>query len=313
LASRFTTARPHRKLAKTSNFLSTVTALSLSSIAVGQASDRWEQAGGGAVAILPIPNPAAVITGGSLVCAEQRWALRLRLDRQPQVPALSDKAALSIGQADFTVEVEQDWGSATIPLTTEMLELLKSGTRLTVATEDVGDPPPSATFALRGSRAVIEAIAPLCSQVDMSAYTAVTLLETDPAVETAKPLLAAEAKLFRAATGRQPTYAATTLMLEGDKRLMFASLCGSSNYYGRSGCTLAGFAATGPTSEWRPVYNSEGVLLYTDPRASTGGWPNLVTLPVVEGAEPEHWMWNGSEYQNAATVTQVEDDVPPPR
>lgn len=94
---------------------------------------------------------------------------------------------------------------------------------------------------------------------------------------------------------------------------MFASLCGSTSYYGRSGCTLSGFASASPGSEWKPVYNSEGVRLYTDPKVANGGWPNLVTLPVTDGVEPEHWMWDGSEYRNAAAVAEIEDDVPPPR
>ena len=42
------------------------------------AADRWEEAGSGAVAILPLPKPATAITGGSFYCSEQRWAFLLR-------------------------------------------------------------------------------------------------------------------------------------------------------------------------------------------------------------------------------------------
>ncbi len=309
MASRVPATGPQCRLA---GLLIVAASLSLP-LAPARAADRWEQAASGSVATLPLPSPAHAITGGALSCAKQRWSLRLWIDRPPQVSPLSDRATLAIGQARFPVAIEQDRISATIRLSPEILDLLKSGSRLTITVEDDVDPPPSATFALRGSRAVLEAIAPLCSQVDMSAYVAVTLSEADPAVEIARPLLAAEARLFRAATGRQPAYAATTLSLDGDRRLMFASLCGSTSYYGRSGCTLAGFAAASPDSEWQPVYNSEGVRLHTDPRVSNGGWPNLVTLPVTDGVEPEHWMWDGTEYRNAAAVAEIEDDVPPPQ
>ena len=42
-----------------------------------------------------------------------------------------------------------------------------------------GEDAPKATFNLRSSKLVIEAIAPRCSQIDMSAFEAVSLSETD--------------------------------------------------------------------------------------------------------------------------------------
>ena len=145
----------------------------------------------------------------------------------------------------------------------------------------------------------------------MSAYARVVLSETDPAVETAKILLADEAKLFRAETGKQPIHAAATIGLSEGRQLLFASLCGSTSYYGQSGCTLLGFASEGPGSEWRQVYGNEGVLLHTDPNMSNGGWPNLVTLPVVGGVQPDYWAWNGTEYENVeALVAGDEEEAP---
>ena len=58
----------------------------------------------------------------------------------------------------------------------------------------------------------------------------------------------AEAKLFRAAAGKPPVFASAMLPLNGGRKLMFASLCGSTSYYGPSGCTLSGFAAEG---DWK--------------------------------------------------------------
>ena len=80
-------------------------------------------------------------------------------------------------------------------------------------------------------------------------------------------LLADEIKLFREFTLKQPVVATTTLDIAADKRLMFASLCGSNNYFGDSGCSLTGYAADGADSIWRMVYETEGVHVYLDPEA----------------------------------------------
>ena len=108
-------------------------------------------------------------------------------------------------------------------------------------------------------------------------------------------LLADEIKLFREFTLKQPVVATTTLDIAADKRLMFASLCGSNNYFGNSGCSLTGYAADGADSIWRMVYETEGVHVYLDPKHANGGWPNIVTLPVVGGTEPTHWVWSGDQ------------------
>src|SRR5262249_21920490 len=144
-----------------------------------------------------------------------------------------------------------------------------------------GKDAPRATFNLRSSKLVIEAIAPRCSQIDMSAYRSVSLSPTDAAVPQASALLKDEIRLFREFTQKAPTVATAILEFPEGKRLMFASLCGSINYFGDSGCSLTGWSADGAESAWRPAYETEGVLLYTDPGQATDGWPNLVTLPVV--------------------------------
>lgn len=270
------------------------------------ASDRWEEAGSGAVAILPAPLKAASITGGSLHCAEQRWSLRLRTEGKI-TPIADAKTGIDIDGTVFesAADIARDYASLRIPY--EALELLKEGSRLNVRL--TGDPKkPDAVFALRGSRAVLDAIAPRCSQVDMSAYTPVTLDAEHPAVEPAKKLLVEWAKGYRAWSGKQPTYAAAVLDVAPDKKLMFASICGSPNYFGASGCSLNGYAADSTGAEWRQVYETEGVLLHTDPKTSNGGWPNLVTLPAVNGTEASHWIWNGSEYELRELIAAEQDE-----
>jgi hypothetical protein len=272
------------------------------------ASDRWEEAGSGAVAILPPPQAAKGIAGASLVCAEQRWSFLFRTEPGAVVPGWRSPATLTAGGIVLESEAVEVGGSVSMALPADHLEALKRASRMAFAATDGTV---AAGFPLRGSRAVLDAVEPRCSQVDMSAYRRIALSETDPAVETAKALLAEEARLFRAETGKQPVHAAATVDLAGGGRLLFASLCGSTSYYGRSGCTLSGFASDGPGSEWRPVYGNEGVLLYIDPGVSSGGWPNLVTLPPNGGSEPDHWAWNGQEYENVEALVAGDGEIAP--
>lgn len=273
------------------------------------ASDRWEEAAGGAVAILPVPLKAEAITGGSLYCAEQRWALRLRAERPDPAAPLSDAGLIVVDGAKFPVKAAQTATDITMPVPVEAVEALKNANRLAVsvgAGAETGKV--SAIFALRGSGAVIAAIAPRCSQVDMSAFTAVSLSPEDASVAGAQNLLADEIKLVRQFAGKAPTVTAALLKLDGDKQLLFASLCSESSYYGASGCTLSGFAAESASATWREVYSTEGMRLHTDPANANGGWPNLVTLPLANGLEPIHWTWNGAAYQlRDQPVTEADD------
>src|SRR5262249_17854730 len=116
-------------------------------------------------------------------------------------------------------------------------------------------------------------------------------------VPQATALLADEIKLFRNFTSIDPVVSTVVLELGAEKRLLFASLCGSKSYFGSSGCSLTGYAADGVADEGKKVYETEGVLLYLDPGQSADGWPNLATLPVVGGTEPTHWAWSGEAYQ----------------
>jgi hypothetical protein len=256
------------------------------------AGDRWQEAGSGAVAILPIPLKTAVIKGGSLFCDEQRWAFRLRVEAAARSSQEAD-VVVAVDSAEFTAKASLSPGVATISVPFEMLEPLKAGNRLSFTI----DSELAAMFSLRGSRAVLEAVAPRCSAVDMSAYENVALSETDQSVGTAARLMAEEEALFREATGKEPVLAAASVKVAPHAELIFASLCGSDRYYGQSGCTLSGFVRQSAGEDWREVYNSEGVALYLDRKTSAGGWPDLVTLARDSGAEPSHWMWTGLAYE----------------
>jgi hypothetical protein len=257
------------------------------------AGDRWEEAGSGAVAILPVPLKATAITAGSLSCAEQRWSFRLRVETNSAAPRQETDAVVAVDGVDLPAKASLNPDAATIAIPFEMLELLKAGNRLSFAFDGAR----STVFSLKGSRAALDAVAPRCSEVDMSAYQSVALSETDQAIGTAAKLMAEEAALFREATGKQPVLAAASVKIAPDAEMVFASLCGSDRYYGESGCTLSGFARQGASGDWREVYNSEGMALYLDPKTSADGWPDLVTLAQGGGAEPSHWMWNGLAYE----------------
>lgn len=261
------------------------------------AADRWQEAGAGAVAILPAPKAAVGIEGGSLYCIEQSWAFLFRLTPDSGLLAGNvEKAKLAASDQTFDLDALISPLAAKVAVPRGILFALKDGSGLKVEI-GAGKGAPKAIFNLRYSRQVLDAIAPRCSQIDMSAYTSVSLSPTDAAVEQATGLLESEIKLFREFTGKSPVVSSVVLTLADDKRLMFASLCGSHAYYGDSGCSTAGYAADGAESVWKQVYETDGVLLYTDPKQSTDGWPNLVTLPVVGGTEPTHWVWTGEGYQ----------------
>lgn len=258
------------------------------------ASDQWEEAGSGAVAILPVPARASGVNGGSLVCAEQRWMLRLRTERRPDAAA-SVAVELAVDGRKQVSDAMQGETLVDIPVDRDMLDRMKRGNRLAVRVGVEGEPP-GATFSLRNSQKTIDAVAPRCSPVNMKGYDHVALVEASPEAATVEPLLTDEIKLFRQATSSTPRIAAARLDGGGGRELIFASLCGSSWYYGRSGCTLFGYARSAATEDWREVYHSEGMGLYVEQDAGRGGWPDLATLQ-IDATEPMRWRWDGNRYE----------------
>jgi hypothetical protein len=256
-----------------------------------------------------MPKPATAISGGSLYCAEQRWGFLFRTTPEAGLlPGSAAKAKLGVGSDKFEFDAKISPGAVTVAVPAGILLQLKEATALLVEI-GTGEAAPKATFNLRSSKLVIEAIAPRCSQIDMSAFEAVSLSETDGSVPAATGLLADEIKLFREFTLKEPVVATVIVDIAADKRLLFASLCGSNNYFGNSGCSLTGYAADGADSIWRVVYETEGVHVYLDPKHANGGWPNIVTLPVVGGTEPTHWVWSGAGYELLDEITAEEDKV----
>lgn len=268
------------------------------------AADRWEEAAGGAVAILPVPSEAKGIAGGSLYCAEQKWSFLFRVENSV---GLGGAARMVLDGEEFALDAAPVSGGLNVPVPTEILDPLRTGTSMSFET-GFDDTAVQAVFNLRGSGKVIEAIAPRCSPVDMSAYEAVTLLDAGPAVDMATTLFEDEAKLFRSATGRNPVVTARQLDLADGKRLLFGALCGSTSYYGTSGCTLWGWASMSAAADWQPVYSTEGQKLYLDQNGAKDGWPALATLPMVNGSDINHWLWSGSAYELEGMHVAADDE-----
>lgn len=259
-------------------------------------SSSWQEAGSGAVAILPGPEKASGISGASLFCAEQRWSFLFRVEPGRLGSSTNMPGELTTGGTRFAVEGLPKHDQLVVPLAPDMLGPIKASMRMKVAFGD-RDNGLQAEFTLAGSRAVIDRVTPRCSPVDMSPYERITLSEMDAAAAEARTLLSDEAKLFRAATGQDAGFAARKLELADGKALLIASVCGSTSYYGESGCSLFGYVRTGPTGEWHLAYDTEGLQLFLDRNAEKDGFPALLTLPMTGPAEPSRWIWTGTAYE----------------
>jgi hypothetical protein len=260
------------------------------------AAERWQEGGSGAVAILPRPDPAGGIAGGSLYCAGQRWSLMLRLAPGSHPAKAGEQGlVLSIGQTERALVARRVGDALVIALPGELLGPIRNGTSLKLEWLD-HSPRAASVFSLGGSKAAIDAVAPRCSQIDMSAYRQVALSPDGAAVPEAARLLEEDIRLAREFSGSGPVLATTGLDLENGRQLLFASLCGSKRYFGESGCSLTGYARSRDGEEWRMVYDTEGMLLYTDPSRNREGWPDLLTLPLAGATRAMRWRWSGEAF-----------------
>ena len=277
--------------------------------AAASTADRWLEAGSGAVALLPKPQSAKGIASASLYCIEQRWSFLFRLDGEAAAAREAAAGVLTVGGEPFPVEAAARNGALDVEVPFEILQPLREAARMGVVFGE-GGKRREATFSLRGSRDTIDAIAPRCSQVDMSAFERIVLSPTDPAVAVARTLLAEEASLFRAWSGADPQMSAAAVELTEGKALLFAALCGSTSYYGLSGCTVAGFARAGADADWKLAYNTEGSLIHLDRSSQNGGFPTVVSLPMVGSTTPSYWVWTGEAYELREQVMAEQDEMP---
>lgn len=285
-------------------------ATALTGPADAQPADRWTAHETEASATLPAPRAGGRIAGATLSCEAQRWTLAIELAGEAAPPA-QGTAALKVDGRAFAVEPVGAAGSLSMRVPAEAIGPLKEGARLDVDLSGpleaaVGD----ASFPLRGSRLAIAAIEERCTRRDMSAYTPVTFTPYSSYINLLRELRAADIKAFAEATASQPEAAAAMVEIGAGQRLLFTRLCGSSWYFGLSGCNITGFAPEpgegDAEAEWRVVYDSENVFLYTDPGSGSAGWPDLVTLPLRADGLDLVWRWDGGAYALHGTLPDAE-------
>lgn len=265
--------------------------------AAAQTSDRWLADGTEASATLPTPRGDERVQGATLACAEQRWTLEVAAEAEP-IPA--GNPVMTVDGRDFDLDAGEGEGVA-LRIPRDAIGPLKDGLRMELFPN--GRPADGAegiVFSLRGSRVAITAAEERCTPRDMSAYQKVTFTPYSSYMNLARELRAGDIEAFARATASQPELDVAMVDLDEGRRLLFTRLCGSSWYYGLSGCNITGFAPGDTVSEgepqWRPVYDTENVLLHLDMKATSGGWPDVVTLPGRGAAAGLVWRWNGRAY-----------------
>ncbi len=281
---------------RTSVLLTLVAATAGLGASAAVAQERWSVVEGEARIVLPGPGGTHKVKRAELVCAERIWSLAITLSEAAPAPA-DIVARLSVGSfgADGAGRVEGD--ALTIAVPEEALGPIKAGTRLGVSIAD-GDLLGAPAFPLRGSRVAIDDAAARCSEPDMSAYQAVAFASGEDDLALARELRGTDIDAFRQSTASDARVAVGKVPLGADGNLVFIQLCGSSWYYGASGCSLTGHLRE--DEGWRVVFESEGASLYIDPSSESRGFPGLVTLPALS-AGPIIWSWTGGAYRREST------------
>jgi hypothetical protein len=277
-------------------------------MASAQSSDRWLANEDTAQATLPAPRDAGNITSTTLSCAAQRWTLRL--DLAPATDVVDGVGALDVDGRRFDIALAVDGSALDARVPREALDPLRTGIAMTIDLAGalelaLGDP----AFSLRGSRVAIDTIAGRCTLRDMSDYTPVTFTPYSSYMSLARELRQADIDAFAVSTASQPTLDAAMAEFGGDRRILFTRICGSSWYFGSSGCNIIGYAPDAAEPGWRPVYDTENVHLHTDPRSMTDGWPDIATLPVGAEGLARLWRWNGSGYDFAGELPEESDPL----
>lgn len=292
-------------------FLSVLVAslLAVPVAALAQTNERWGVDDMEARAILPAPRGNSSIQSATLSCAAQHWRLNIDLGEE----AKAGDATLTVDGRAFVLSPIAETGRLAFAVPRKAIEPLKAGLRLELALPqgEEADAPVTANFSLRGSKIALNAAQERCTPRDMSAYTPVTFTPYSSYINLGRELRDDDIAAFRLSTASEPKL--DVAMAEfGDKhRLLLTRLCGSSWYYGASGCNIAGFAPAGDEG-WEPVYDTENVLLYSDPKSVIDGWPDLVTLPAGQKGQMVAgpgliWRWDGKAY---ALKGELPEDEP---
>lgn len=278
--------------------------------AVAQAA--WTAPEGQAYAMLPAPEPGTQVTGGVMLCDGQIWTLSLALEPDGSIEGADGNATLTARGQPFSVPSSLGNSSVDLNIPYEALEPMKAGIRLQI--EFAAETRP-VRFRLTGSRRAITAAEQECSPRELPTENRIALLATSPHLELGRQLRSDDIRDFVVSTNQLPDLRVAMLELEGGRQLLFTEICGSSWYYGVSGCNVAGFArviADNGSSEpdpttvdlegWDPVFESEGAHLYTEPGKLNDGWPELIAIPLKPGFPDKLWTWTGQRYSVEGTI-----------
>jgi hypothetical protein len=278
------------------------------------AQTAWTAADDQAYAILPDPEPGTAVTGGVMLCTEQVWTLSLAVEPGATIEGADGHAALTARGVPFSVPSAVGNGSVDLTIPYDALEPMKAGTRLQIEFAGYGSP---VRFGLTGSRRALTSVEGNCTPRSLPTENMIDLIAGSPDLELGRRLRADDIRDFVISTNQLPDLRVAMLDLDGDRRLLFVEICGSSWYYGVSGCNVAGFARMadeegGDASEtdpdgldlesWNQVFESEGVHLYTEPGQLTDGWPDLIAIPLKPGFPDKLWTWAGQRYAVEGTI-----------
>ncbi|SFI51618.1 hypothetical protein [Aerobium aerolatum] len=291
------------------------TAAAVATPVFAQSGERWQPHQTEAQATVPTPRASGPVTGLTLSCAAQRWVLMFEMEGD----TVLKEATLTVDRKPYRLAPFEGMDRNALRLPRLALDPLKTAVRAELALDGEGETA-STRFALslRGSHRAITTLEERCTPRDMSAYDTVTLTPYSSYLELARSLREGDIAAFELATASKPQLTAAMAEFGAGRRVLFTRLCGSSWYFGRSGCNLTGFAFDASAdrkpddtyeTQWRVVYDTENARIHTDPKAGQDGWHDLVTLPVAGGGEGSVWRWNGKRYVRHATLADEDETL----
>lgn len=270
-----------------------------------QTGERWVADETQARATLPAPRGDTKVTGAALSCAAQRW--RLDVAVAEGAAAGDGDAAIEVDARAFSLRRAPDGDGWAFVVPRAAIEPLKNGLRLTLSFPGE-DGPGDAAFALRGSKLAISAAQARCTLRDMAGYTPVTFTPYSSYINLGRELRGDDIAAFRHSTASEPKLDVAMAEFDGGRRVLFTRLCGSSWYYGASGCNITGYAPQRGSEGWEAVYDTENVHLYTDPGSVTDGRPDLVTLAVRGAGSGLVWRWDGKGYALKGALPEADGE-----
>lgn len=289
--------------------LLSATLATILSVTPAGAQTVWTAPEGQSYAMLPEPEPGTPVTGGVLLCNAQVWTLSLAMEPGATLQGVGGHATLTARSLPFSVESAGTSAGVDLNIPYVALEPMKAGTRLQIEFE--GEPP--VRFPLTGSRRAITTVEGACPPRQLPTENLIELIAGSQHLELGRQLRSDDIKDFVISTNDLPDLRVAMVELEQNRQLFFVEICGSSWYYGVSGCNLSGFtqlAVGSPETDpdrpylegWQQVFESEGAHMYTVPDQVIDGWPNLIAVPLKPGFPDKLWTWTGQRYSVEGTI-----------